>query len=153
MIDDHALKRTEAITSLVTTVGTIFCAVGVWLACMAGRHFARRRLFLRNSAVAPGVVVGIREERDPTDVNLLYRPRIRFRTVSGQEVTFESSVASGDTEWRVGAPVRVRYDTTNPVAAECDSAVALWGATGLFAAMALVFLGLGTALLLGVIQP
>jgi len=103
--------------------------------------------------VADGVVIGVREERDPTDVNLLYRPRIRFRTASGQELTFESSVASGETEWRVGAPIRVRYDTTNPVAAECDSAVALWGATALFALMALVFLGLGAGLLLGVIQP
>jgi len=120
---------------------------------MASRHFVRRRTFVRQSAVADGIVVGVREERDPTDVNLLYRPRIRFRTVSGQEVTFESSVASGDTDWRVGAPVHVRYDSTNPLAAECDSATAIWGATVLFAGMALVFLGIGAALLLGFIQP
>lgn len=138
---------------LATLVGGLFALVGTSMAVVAARQVAARRRFLRASAVAAGTVVALRPERDPRDDVPTFRPRVRFRIPAGRDVTFESALASGGDRWRVGDTVAVRYEIDRPESAECDSVVALWGATGLFGLLAAVFSGVGLALLTGLIQP
>ena len=138
-------------TNLVTVAGGVFCLIGGGLALLAWQHVVDRRRFLRGSAVAEGVVVALRENRDGTDVQTSFYPRIRFHTASGREVTFESAMASGGNRWRIGDPVSVRYRVDHPETAECDDRLALWGASMLFALLAGAFLGVGCGLLFGLV--
>jgi hypothetical protein len=139
-------------TSLVTVVGGIFSLSGGVLAVVAVHHFIRRRAFIRNSVVAPGVVVALREERDGMEHRAVRYPRVRFRAATGRDVTFESEMAGGHA-WHVGEAVSVRYRREDPRTAEVDSILVLWGAPALFAGLAAVFLGAGIGLLLGLIGP
>lgn len=122
---------------------------GSGLALVALRNFSHRRAFIRGSSVATGVVVARRAEHDGADIQPLAYPRIRFQATSGREVTFESRMARGRSTWAVGESVPVRYRVAHPEIAELDSVAALWGATTLFAILALVFLAVGVGLWLG----
>ena len=132
-------------------IGGAFCLIGAGLSVVAGWHVIRRLAFIRSSAVTPGVVVALREERDGMDAQRVRYPRVRFRTASGRDITFESSMARGGDAWSIGDAVSVRYQHDHPETAEFDSVLALWGATLLFGALAMVFLGVGTGLLFGLI--
>ena len=78
-------------------------------------------------------------------------PRVRFRTASGRDITFESGMARGGAGWRTGEVVSVRYQRDQPEAGELDSFVSLWGPTLLFGLLAVVFVGLGAGLWFGLI--
>ena len=138
-------------TSLVTVLGGIFSLIGAGLSVVAGRHFIRRLAFVRSSAVVSGVVVALREERDGMEAQSFRYPRVRFRTASGRDVTFESGMARGGDAWRIGETVSVRHRLDYPEMAEFDSVAALWGPTLVFALLAVVFLGLGAGLWFGFI--
>lgn len=129
----------------------IFCLVGAGLSVVAGRHFLRRLAFVRSSAVSPGVVVALREERDGIESHRFRYPRVRFQTASGGDVIFESGMARSGEAWRIGEAVSVRYRLDHPEIAELDTMVALWGPTLLFSFLAVVFLALGAGLGLGLI--
>jgi uncharacterized protein DUF3592 len=101
--------------------------------------------------VATGVVTALRDERDGTNVQRVYYPRVRFRTGSGRDITFESGMARGGTGWQIGQAVPVRYLVDRPQVAEVDSFMALWGPTVLFALLAVVFEGVGVGLWFGLI--
>ena len=136
----------EVTTRLVTGAIGVFMLSGIGLSVVAARHFIRRLAFLRKSAVADGVVVGLREERDGTDNQHACFPRVRFRAASGREVTFEAGMARGADGWHVGEVVAVRYWMERPEIAELDGFVALWGPTAMFALLAVVFAGVGISL-------
>jgi uncharacterized protein DUF3592 len=104
---------------------------------------------MRNSAVTGGVVVALREERDGMDTQRVRFPRVRFRTASGRDVTFEAGMARGGAEWHLGDVVSVRYRMDHPEMAEFDTVAALWGPTVVFALLALVFVGVGVSLWFG----
>jgi len=144
-------EQPGGVTSLVATLGGVFLVGGAGLTIVAIRHFSRRRAFVRGSSVAMGVVVARRGDRDGTDIQPLGYPQVRFQAASGREITFESRMARGGSAWSVGESVSVRYLVAHPEIAELDSFVALWGATMVFAALALVFLAVGVSLWIGLI--
>jgi hypothetical protein len=119
---------------------------GIGVSVVAARHFARRLAFIRKSAVADGIVVALREERDGMDNQHASFPRVRFRAASGREVTFEAGMAHGAHGWHVGEVVSVRYRVERPEIAELDGFVALWGPTLVFTLLAVVFVGVGISL-------
>lgn len=137
--------------SLVTVIAGILLASAIALGVVAGRHLIRRLAFVRTSAAAPGVIVSMREDRDGMDTQRVRYPKVRFRTASGRDVTFESGMARGGDAWRVGEAVPVRYQRDHPEIAEFDTVAALWGPTLVFALLALVFAGVGAGLWLGFI--
>ncbi len=136
----------EDTTGLSTIVGGTFFLIGAGLSIVAGWFFMRRLAFIRSSAVAPGVVVALREEHDGMETQRFRYPRVRFRSASGRDTTFESGMSRGGAAWKIGEVVSVRYRRDQPQVAELDSFVSLWGATLLFALLALVFVGLGAGL-------
>jgi hypothetical protein len=146
---DHQQPIAQEMTRLVTIIGGIFCLTGLGLSVVASRHFARRWTFVRGSSVAPGVVIALREEPDGIQTQTFGYPRIRFRTTSGREVTFESGMALGGRGWRIGETVSVRYRDEHPETAECNGFLPLWGATDVSTVLAVVFLSVGSGLLLG----
>jgi hypothetical protein len=129
----------------------IFGLSGVALSVVAGRYCIGRLEFIRRSAVVQGMVVGLREERDGMDARSVRYPRIRFQTVDGRDITFESDMARGGDTWRIGETLSVRYRLDHPETAELDSFAALWGATITFALLAFVFIAVGAGLWWGFI--
>ncbi len=101
--------------------------------------------------MAPGVVIALRAERDGTNIQPLHYPQVRFQAASGREITFESRMARGASARSVGESVSVRYLVAHPETAELDSFFALWGATTVFATLALVFLAAGLGLWMGLL--
>jgi hypothetical protein len=132
-------------------MSAIFVVSGAALFLVAVRHFIRRLAFIRHSAVAGGVVVALREERDGMDTQRVRFPRVRFRTTSGRDVTFEAGIGLGGAAWQIGEAVSVRYRVDHPEMAEFDSVVALWGPTVVFALLAVVFVSVGVSLWFGFI--
>ncbi len=132
-------------------MSAIFVVTGAGLFLVAARHFIRRLGFIRHSAVAGGVVVALREERDGMDTQRVRFPRVRFRTTSGRDITFEAGMARGGAAWQIGEAVSVRYRVDHPEMAEFDSVVALWGPTAVFALLAVVFVSVGVSLWFGFI--
>jgi hypothetical protein len=133
----------------ITALSTLFALVGGAMLIVAGRQFARRRAFVRHSAVASGTIVGLTENREREEIS--YFPTVRFRTASGREVTFESEMGSSSEAGRIGDTVAVRYRPDQPEAAEIDSFMSLWGMALLSGGLGLVFLFLGLGILAGLL--
>ena len=133
----------------ITALSTLFALVGGAMLLVAGRQFARRRAFVRHSAVASGTIVGLTENREREEIS--YFPKVRFQTASGREVTFESEMASGSVAGRIGDTVAVRYRPDQPEAAEIDSFMSLWGVALLSGGLGLVFLFAGLGILAGLL--
>ena len=129
----------------VTILSSIFALVGGAMLIVAGRQFTRRRTFIRYSAIASGTIVALTENRERDEIS--YFPKVKFQTISGLDVTFESEMGTTLETLRVGDTVAVRYRADQPYAAEIDSFMSLWGLTLLVAVLGTVFLFVGFGIL------
>jgi hypothetical protein len=133
----------------VTTVSSIFALVGAAMLVAAVRQFTRTRAFLRNSAVASGIVIALTENRERDEIS--YFPKVKFQTPSGRDITFQSAMGSSSEAKSIGDSVAVRYRPDQPHVAEIDAFMPLWGLTLLFSALGVVFLFVGVGILTGVL--
>ena len=134
-------------TDVVTVVSTSCVFIGAGLSVLAWRTFLRRRAFLRESLVATGVIVALTENRESDEIS--YFPEIRFRSLAGHDITFQSGAGASAASWRIGDSVVVCYRKDRPEIAEVGSFAALWGPTVLFAGLGVIFLFVGTGILVG----
>jgi hypothetical protein len=130
-------------------LASVFLAAGTVLARLALRELRRRREFVASSALAEGVVIGFTEERSGATHRTSFFPKIEFRLGTGQVVRFDSGAGSEAPTHAVGDSVRVRYRTNGPPDAELDDFLALWGLSLVLSSLALTFLAIGAAMLLG----
>ena len=133
----------------VTAVSSIFVLVGAAMLIAAGREFARRRVFLRNSGTVSGTIIALTEDRERDEIS--YFPKVEFHTPSGRGITFQSAIGSSTAAKRIGDSVRVRYRLDQPQVAEIDAFMALWGPTLLFGGLGSVFVFVGAGILTGVL--
>ena len=142
-------RNRNALMNWITVVSWIFVLVGCAMLVAAGRHFLRRRAFLKQSAIATGTIVGFAENREREEISFF--PKVTFQAPSGVEVTFESGMGSSVNPGRVGDTVAVRYRTDQPHVAEIDGFMSLWGVPLLFGGLGAVFLFIGLGILGGLI--
>ncbi len=71
--------------------------------------------FNRDAAPATGEVVSYHEIRDGDETH--YRPRVRFRTATGEIVTISTPMASSSRRFEVGTQVPVVYKVAKPTEA------------------------------------
>lgn len=84
--------------------------------------------FARDALGTTGEVVGYHETREGDD--LRYRPRIRFRTATGEIVTVAGQLAASTQRFAVGTQVPMVYKRSKPMDARVDLFVDNWlGAT------------------------
>src|SRR5215212_3930166 len=135
------------IVALLTAVGAVFAFHGL-------RVLRKTRRFVAASASATGTVtdsVG-RWYRDPGDdpgVLKLSHPVVRFVTVEGRTVEFESAVGSNLAP-KVGQQVTVLYDPLDPKEIRIKSFMMLWGIPSVFAVLG-AFLLVPAVLMLSVL--
>jgi hypothetical protein len=85
--------------------GLIFYGIG------AGLTY-RQRTFERQGVQAQGEVISLAQHCD--DDGCTYSPVVRFKTQSGQTISFESTYSSSPPSHNVGDVVRVIYSRDNP---------------------------------------
>jgi hypothetical protein len=84
--------------------------------------------FNREAVSATGEVVGYFENRDGDEVK--YRPRIKFRTATGEIVTVAGQLAASSQRFAVGTQVPMVYKPSKPMDARVSLFVDNWlGAT------------------------
>jgi hypothetical protein len=130
-----------------TVLSGLFAAIGGVMLVGAGRRFARRRTFVRHSAVTTGTIVRLTENREREEIS--YVPTVKFTTPSGREVTFDSEMGSSMDAGQVGDTVAVRYRPDQPHVAEINSFMSLWGLTVLLGVLGVVFTFVGVGILVG----
>jgi hypothetical protein len=96
---------------------------------LLGAYLAWNTLsFSRDALRATGEVVGYFENRDGDTVK--YRPRIRFKTATGEIVTVAGQLAASSQRFAVGAQVPMVYKATKPMEARVGLFTDNWlGAT------------------------
>jgi uncharacterized protein DUF3592 len=133
----------------VSVVSIIFALVGAAMLGAAARQFTRTRAFLRNSAIASGIVIALTENRERDEIS--YSPKVKFQTPAGRDITFQSAMGSSAEVRSIGDSVAVRYQPDQPDVAEIDAFMPLWGLTLVFSTLGVVFLFVGVGILTGVL--
>jgi len=130
----------------------IFLLIGMGLLIAATLYGARTRTFLSRAAEAIGEVVAL-EEEPSTEAGEphTYRPVVSFPIGPTQRVRFKSMAHSNPPEYKVGASVRVLYDSDRPHEARIRSFTGLWLPLAILGGLGLIFTALGAGLLLGYI--
>jgi hypothetical protein len=119
------------------TIGLVFSA-------MAGYFYLDSRHFVSKALHADGVVVAVREGSP-----YQFWTIVAFKTGSGVPATFESKSPSRvSPRFPIGTRLDVLYNEHEPSNARINSFVDLWGLEFGFAVMGLVFLAIGSAMLL-----
>jgi len=90
----------------------LLLALGVGCLLLAGYLSSRTLAFSSDTARATGEVVSYRQIADGDDTR--YRPRIRFRTVTGEIVTVEGQFFTGTQRFTTGAQVPMIYKVRKP---------------------------------------
>ena len=119
-------------------LGAVLLAVGIGFCVHTWR-------FIDRAQMASGVVTElVRSGQKLTSTT--YKPRIRFEASPGETVEFVSSVGSAPSAYRVGEPVMVYFDPSDPGGARLRGFWELWGVSSVAGALGAVFLVLGAGL-------
>jgi len=94
---------------LLLALGAGCLLLGIWLAWQSVD-------FARDAARATGEVVSFFETRDGEETR--YRPRVRFRTATGEIVTVSGQLAATSRRFEVGTQVPVLYKVAKPTEAQ-----------------------------------
>ena len=105
-------------------IGLVLAGIGLSL---AGLLYARRSAFLSKTESAIGAVVEVRRSPAAKGGSDLYHPEIRFRTRTGETITFHSRTESFlSPSYRAGQELPIRYDPDVPTKAIIDDFSHKW---------------------------
>jgi Protein of unknown function (DUF3592) len=90
----------------------LLLALGVGCLLLAAYLCWHTLAFSSGTERATGEVVSYREIVDGKDTR--FRPRIRFKTVTGEIVTVEGQFAAGTQRFAIGAPIPMLYKVDQP---------------------------------------
>jgi hypothetical protein len=102
----------------------LLLALGVGCLLLAGYLSTRTLVFAGDAQQATGEVVSYREVSDGE--KKLQRPRIRFRTKTGEIVTIDGQFFTAAKRFTIGQPVPVVYKATDPMQARVALFVDNW---------------------------
>ncbi len=97
--------------------------------------------FARDAARATGEVVGYHEIKDGTDTR--YRPRVRFKTATGEIVTVAGQLSAGSKRFAEGTRVPMVYKVSKPTEARIALFTDNWLGASIAAVIGLVGLAGG----------
>lgn len=101
--------------SILDLASRLLYALGVGCLLLGGWLAWQTLSFAGDTARASGEVVSYQEIRDGDQPR--YRPRIRFRTPSGEIVTISGQLAAGTRRFAVGTQLPVVYKVAKPTEA------------------------------------
>jgi len=103
----------------------------------------RNRLaFIRQGEKTIATVITVKKEKD-SDGGSTYRPVFRFKTSSGQEMTFESPYTSSPAAYEVGEDATLTYDPSDPSNVKIYSYFGVFGLAAILMALAMALIVIG----------
>lgn len=109
---------------------------------LLGAYLAWQTLsFAQDAARATGEVVGYHEIKDGKDTS--YRPRVRFRTATGEIVTVAGQLSAGSKRFPEGTQVPMVYKVSKPTEARIALFTDNWLGAGIATVVGLVGLAGG----------
>lgn len=127
-------------------IGIIFSLVGLVALILLFFAISSTQEFIKNSEIAEGEIYDMvrRVSRSDGREQVSYYPMVRFRTKSGEIIEFQSNTTSSG--MHKGQKVAVRYLPEEPQNASLGDTFSLWFLVFMAGLFALVFGGIGGAL-------
>jgi hypothetical protein len=133
---EACMKKMRWIFLLFALIGIVLLAAGVYTA-------RSTRRFLATAEKAAGVVIeNVWQDSSSSDGGT-YRPRVRFRTRTGQDIEFVSDTGSMPAAYRQGEGVTIVYDPDDPAHASINGFWALWLGTVILFGLGIAFAAAG----------
>lgn len=120
--------------------------IGVSLLLGAAWATSSTRTWLAHAVEVEGKVIEMVRTRDREDSTYLFAPVVRFQTVEGATIEFESGLRSNPPAYRTGETVTVFYDRYEPRYAKIKGFFSLWFMPFLLGFIGSIFLVVGTAM-------
>lgn len=102
----------------------LLLALGVGCLLLAGFLAWRSLAFTKDTAQAIGEVVSYHEVRDGDATR--YRPRIRFKTATGEIISINGQLSWSSKRFEIGAQVPMVYKVADPMQARVELFVDNW---------------------------
>jgi hypothetical protein len=112
-------------------VAAVELAQGLIFGVLAYVVFQKKRAKLALCDKTQGEVVAVNEKAGSEATT--YHPVIKYRAMSGQEITFESAYGSSSWKVKAGDRLNLLVNRTNPNDAEVELFMAQWGKALVFA--------------------
>ena len=123
-----------------------FIPLGVLLLLGAAWAVSSTKTWLAHAIEVEGKVIEMVRERNSDNTGYLFAPVVRFQTVEGNTVEFESGLRSNPPGYRTGQTVSVFYDPDEPRSAAIKGFFSLWLMPLILGFIGTVFLMVGTAM-------
>ena len=123
-----------------------FIPIGLMLVFGAVWTVWSTKTWTAHAIEVPGKVIEMVRVRDREDTSYLFAPVVRFQTIHGSTVEFESGLRSNPPAYRTGQTVAVLYDPDEPRSAAIHGFLSLWLVPIILGFIGTVFLTVGTAM-------
>lgn len=134
-------------TKFLSRLGKFFLMpVGVCLLLGAAWSASSTKTWIAQAIEVPGSVIEMVRVRDSDNTGYMFAPVVRFKTVEGNTIEFESSFRSNPPAYRTGQSVSVLYDPAEPRSAAIRGFFSLWFVSLILGLIGSVFMMVGTAM-------
>ena len=120
-------------------IGLLLVLAAVWAGWSTKAWVAR-------SVEVQGLVIEMVRVRDREDSGYLFAPVVRFKTVNGSTIEFESGLRTNPPAYHTGQIVSVLYDPDEPRSAAIHGMLSLWMMPIILSFIGTIFLIVGTAM-------
>lgn len=108
----------------VSIIKYVFTLIGAAMLIGAVYWFQHTRAFVASAVTAEGTVVDLQPSRSSDSVT--YKPVVRYKTATGEQIEFVSSTGSNPPGYRKGEKVEVLYLPSEPGNASINTFFSLW---------------------------
>lgn len=122
-----------------------FMPLGLLLLFGAAWSVTSTKAWVSHAIEVPGTVIEMLRVRSSDNTGYMFKPVVRFKTVEGNTVEFESNFQSNPPAYRTGQSVSVLYDPDEPRSASIRG-FALWLIPLILGFIGSVFLIVGTGM-------
>ena len=123
-----------------------FIPIGLMLVLGATWTVWSTKTWVAHAIEVPGKVIEMVSVRDREDSGYMFAPVVRFQTIEGSTVEFESGFRSNPPAYRTGQAVSVLYDPDEPHSAAIHGFLSLWLMSIILGFIGTIFLTVGTAM-------
>ena len=123
-----------------------FIPIGLMLVLGASWTVWSTKTWVAHAIEVPGKVIEMVRVRDREDSGYMFAPVVRFQTIEGSTVEFESGFRSNPPAYRTGQTVSVLYDPEEPHSAAIRGFFSLWLMSIILGFIGTIFLTVGTAM-------
>jgi hypothetical protein len=126
-----------------------FALIPIGLLLLLGAAFSvwTTKAWLARTVEVQGTVIEMLRVRDSEDKGYLFTPIVRFESLDGRTVEFQSGLRTNPPAYRAGQEVPVVYDPSVPESAAIRGVLSLWLMPIILAFIGSIFLAIAAAMI------